>query len=783
VWLVWAFALLAPPGALLVLAWGSELMTGLPDVDRLAERRPPLPTRVYDREGRLLTEFSVERRQLADIDDLPEPVVLAFVAAEDGRFFEHPGVDPLAMARAAWVNLRSGAVRQGASTITQQTVKNLLLTSERSMGRKLREALLAIELERRFGKRKILEIYLNEIYFGSGAYGVEEAAYEYFGKRAAELSVSEAALIASLAPRPSAYSPRRDPDAAERGRLRVLGRMHDQGFLDDVEWARARADRPRIRPLPARDPRRDAAAWFVAEVRDLLEQQFGAAWLRTAGLRVETTLDLDLQEAAQASLQRGLETVDLRQGFWGALGHVPPAARAAYVVRLGRRNRLLGTSAAASIALPDRPLEGLVRERDADGTARVAVAPGLEVRLELPGHLELAPGDRVRVRPLLEADGAGATDLPRAVLAQEPRVEGALVSIDPATGEIAALVGGYRFGRSYFDRATQARRMPGSAFKPFVYGAAIEHGYTAASIVIDRPFVAEGWSPQNYGRHFLGSLTLREAMARSVNNATVHLAQRVGVDEIADFAHRLGIHSRLGADLTIALGTSPVSLLELTGSYATLAAGGRREAPYLIRRVLDRNGRILLERPPALPEDPSRLGADQPTETPQVVAPEVADVVTDLLRGAVIDPGATGWRAASIPHFVAGKTGTTSNEADAWFVGFTPRIATGVWVGYDRGRLMARGETGAHTALPIWRQYMEAAIALRGAGERERPEGVVVRWIDAETGLLADASSRRSFRQSFVRGTEPRISTSRWHAAASAAPSVQLVRQEAPAAR
>ncbi len=728
-------------GGVAVLAW----LGPVPDLAPILEHRPTLPTRVLDRRGDLVAEWGGVRRNPVDLDALPGHVIDAFIAAEDARFFQHGGIDPAAMIRAAWANTTHGRVLQGASTITQQAVKNVLLSPDRTMRRKVMEAALALRLERQVDKRGILEVYLNEVYLGSGAYGVEAAAREYFGKEAGRLDLSESALLAGLPQRPSAYSPRVSAERAESRRRYVLRRMLDEGFIDGESFEEARRRPPRIRPRRTADEMR-AADWFLDEVRRRALRHVGPG-LESDGLEVETTLDLDLQVAAHRAVRRGLEEVDLRHGFRAPRARMRDADLAALLLRLGSENDL----SPLRPQLPDRPLTAVVVEVDpATRTTTVALALERIARLEAPRPIRerLEVGDRLRVRPARPAMSADARGSERVRLAQEPRVQGALVAIEADTGEVLALVGGYRYGRSFFNRATQARRPPGSAFKPFVYGAAIEQGRTATSRVVDRPFLRAGWAPRNHDRRFRGSLTLRQALARSANNATIHLLDQVGVSAVAGFAARLGIRSPLASNLTLALGTSPLTPIELTSAYAALAAGGRAHDAHLIRRIRDRRGRILYEAPPP---DPGKVA----------LAPAVAYVTGDLLRGAVTDPGATGRGALALPHFVAGKTGTTNDLADAWFVGFSPQIAAGVWVGYDRGRVLRRGESGGRTALPIWSEFMEEALHVRGPGRRAVPESVVIRRVDADTGLLADAVSRRSYEQAFVRGTGPARRASR----------------------
>ena len=747
-------------------------------LEPLLSYRPPLASVITDRHGRMIGQFFVQRRRLVRLDEVPEHVIQAFVASEDARFFQHAGLDIPAILRAAWTNLRSGRIEQGASTITQQMVKNVLLTPERTWSRKLREMLLALEVERRLSKHEILLIYLNHAYLGNGSYGVGDAARSYFGKEVSELDLSEAALLAGLPQRPSAYSPVRHPEAAEARRRYVLGQMLECGFVTAEAHREALARPPRIHShtLLTRSP--DFAASFVEEIRRELVDWFGAKRLYRAGLTIETTIDLDLQRAAYEAVRGGLEALDRRQGWLGPVRRVAPEGLEEALAEIGRENRWSGGVPPPDLADERTPWLGLVLESETDARgrelARVGLAPGVvmhaEVEPEAWGLRPAPPGPETRVLRSGDVAHFSIRPLPgsgTAELYQEPLVEGALLSLDVASGDVLAMVGGYDFGRSEFNRAVQARRQPGSAFKPFVYAAAIEAGYTQASFVLDSPYLfwdrssQSTWRPRNYGRRFLGWLTLRRALAQSVNNATIQLARRVGVERVAGMARRLGVRSQLPANLSLALGTSEVSLLELTRAYAAFPAGGRQVRPRFIRRVLDRDGDVLHDFGTGAgllrgPEDSwSESDADGGGDS-QAVSPEVARVVTDLLQGAVFEPGATGAKARQLGRAVAGKTGTTNGNRDAWFVGFSPDVATGVWVGFDRPRSLGRGETGGRAALPIWVDYMSEVLALRPPREFDMPEGISFTRVDPRSGRQTlGAGSRHASWQAFLVGTEP----------------------------
>ena len=796
------------------------LLRDLPKMDSVAEYEPLVTSRVLDRKGRLIGEFYEERRTVVPFEEIPRHTVLAFVAGEDSAFFRHEGLDYMGIMRAAWVNLLAGGeVKQGGSTITQQTVKGLLLTPERKIQRKIKEMILARRLEQKLSKEEILWLYLNQIYFGQGAWGIGEATRTYFGKNVSELTVSESALLAGLPQRPSEYSPVNNPDAAENRRRYVLERMHAEEFIDEGTFRDALANPP---ALHEPEERTDAqvAAYFVEEVRRLLYDELGSDLVLRGGLTIQTSLDLDLQRAASGAVRNGLEELDRRQGWRGPERVVARGDLDAAIQEVARANGFAPDepapeSAAAGPppgppAVPtDEPLAGMVVAVDPEPkTARVAFAPEVVATVRLSDvrwagrpdpsrtyHTVSRIEDVFQVGQLAkfrvlpdETDRLGVARPGRALFAtlhQLPEVEGALLSLDVDTGAVRALVGGYDYERSEFDRATQARRQAGSSFKPVIYAAALEKDYTPASILVDRPVVYEDpesgfvWRPQNYSRKFLGRLPLREALARSVNNATIHLFRDLKVDYVVDFARRLGIESPLARDLSLALGSSSVTLLEMTRAYAVFPAGGKQVLPQFVTAVLDRQGNPILgpqvlggvpdvrewQAPDATPVDAELArvvenlesgGGQEPlARRKQVISSQLAYLTTDLLRAAVFDEGATGRGARDLGRTVAGKTGTTNYGGDAWFVGFSPDVVTGVWIGYDEKRVLGKGETGGRTALPVWREYMKHALAGRPNRDFPVPGGIVYARVERETGMLAGTGSADAYLQAFAEGTAP----------------------------
>jgi penicillin-binding protein 1A len=784
----------------------------LPDFRTLEDYRPALTTTVLDRNGTPIAEFYEYRRRLIPLSEVPEGVIHAFLAAEDDTFYEHSGIDYLSIVRAAWANLRAGGeTRQGASTITQQMVKQLLLTPERTYRRKIRELVLARRIEERFSKEEILFLYLNQIYFGSGAYGIREAAYTYFGKEVGDLDPSQAAMLAGLPKAPSRYSPFLHPERGDERRIYVLDRMHQEGFIDDGTYAESRA-KPLALQSPLEREAYETAAYFTEEVRKTLFDRLGSDLVLRGGLTVETSLDLQLQEAAMEAVAEGLENLDHRQGYRGPVRRVEPGEIEAERARLAEENQLQPDDEESLAELPlDRPLLGVVLSVDAKSdSARVAFAPELERSVALEDVKWARPADPTGyprdvksiekvfavgdvARFICEARSEAKTegDAPpetRVLLAQEPEVQGALLSFEVKTGDVLALVGGRDFEESEFNRVTQARRQPGSAFKPIIYAAALGRDVTPASIIYDRPVVYEDpesgftWRPENYGRRFLGRLILGEALARSVNNATIHLLKDVGIDYVMEFARLLGIEAPLERNLSLALGSNPVSLLELTRAYAVFPAGGWEVKPRFVYRVTDAEGNVLLEDlllgeafDPEMEAGADENGEDEPGEEEvrspapaddeadpealppgQLIAGTHAYLATDLLRGVVNHPRGTGRKARSLGKPVAGKTGTTNDQGDAWFIGFSPDIATGVWVGHDEKRVLGRGETGGRAALPIWIDFMSTALRDRPTRDFAVPDGIVFARIDTKTGLLASSQTETSLFQAFLEGTEPR---------------------------
>lgn len=725
------------------------LTRDLPRFDALVDYAPLEATRVYAADGSLVATFHEELRTVVPPEEIPEVLKRAILAAEDADFYRHEGLDYVGIARAFLKNLLAGEMKQGASTITQQVVKTFLLSPERTLERKLKEAILARRLEKNLTKDEILYLYLNQIYFGHGRYGVEEASRFYFGKGVKDLGLGEAAVIAGVVQSPARLSPVNHPERAKQRQRYVLDRMLENGWIDAEAHAREVAA-----PIVVAARREPAPGpYYLEEVRRRLVETYGNDAVLRGGLQVHIGMDPALQRAADAALREGLLAFDRRRGWRGPVGKMDPARREALAekAKKAREAGLLVDVRSGSLVEP-RPgllVAGLVERVGAGGAwlwfaSRSVELPAAGMKwagkkpqdLVQPGDVILAEivsvqGDRIELR-----------------LAQEPEADGAVVAIDPANRRVRALAGGWDFARSAFNRATQARRQPGSAFKPFVFGAALESGrWTAASRVVDAPEVfrdpwtGKEWKPRNYERDvFDGNITLRTAVARSKNTVAVRLISELGVDAVIDFARRAGIRSELPQNFTLALGTGETSPLELANAYATLAAGGLAGEPVLIEKVVDRNGEILEEARPRL----------HPT-----ISPAIAYVLTDLLQ-AVVEEG-TGKAARSLGRPLALKTGTTSDGRDAWVAGYTPDLVAVSWVGFDDFRPLGSRETGGRTAMPAFLSLMRAAHEGKEPRPFAVPPGVEIVAIDRETGLLAaeGATDEEAVPTAFVAGTAP----------------------------
>jgi len=726
------------------------LMQDLPSLAGLHEYQPSLVTRVYSADQQVIGQFFVERRILVPLDKIPRHLVNVVIAIEDARFFEHRGLDFVGIARAAVTNLLSGRIRQGASTITQQLARSLFLSPKRDFERKVKEALLAIEMEQMLGKEQILELYLNQIYFGHGAYGVQAAAQTYFGKSVGEVTLAEAAYLAGLPKGPSDYSPYYHPQAARRRQVTAIKRMVEEGFISSAEGDRAVEEKVVFKALTRDEP----APYFVENLRQRLMASYGETMVYKGGLQVYTTLSVPDQQAATAALREGLRQLDKRQGYRGPLrqGASPEEFS---------MTKISGATIAISVR-EGEIVEGVVTKVGRDGvmvaarglTGKIATEDLLWAKRKLRGpdpskHAKdtgaKTPGELFKVGDVIEVGVKKlAKDGVRLTLEQTPIVEGALLSMDPRTGAVRAMVGGYDFRRSEYNRATSARRQPGSAFKPIIYATAVSQGLSPGTPIVDSAVVYNEndpdmiWRPENYDQKFHGLVTLRDALAHSRNAATVRLLEKIGVQPVLDLAKELGINSPLASDLSLALGSSGVTLQELTAAYGALVDQGVRLEPYVIESVMDANGQVL------------EIHVPEPRE---VLSQESAYLITNMMED-VIQQG-TAQAAKGMGRPLAGKTGTTNDFTDAWFVGGAPNLVAGVWVGFDDIRTLGDREAGSRAALPVWMSYMKMALQPLPVLAFTKPEGVVSVQIDSGTGLLAPEGTNQGTAEVFLKGTEP----------------------------
>lgn len=890
--LIGVFCLFLLTGLSVYLVYLSVLQ-GLPEIIKIEDYKPLLVSQVYDRNNIKIGEFYRERRVLVPYNDLPKNVVQAFLAAEDGQFFEHNGINFQGLLRAAIVNMRAGYKVQGGSTITQQVAKTLFLSSERSYTRKLKDILLALQMEKNLTKEEILYLYLNQIYFGESAYGVEMASQTYFKKPVKKLTLPEAAMLAGLPKAPSDFSPVRNPSRAKERQVYVLNRMADVKYITKEE-AEAAINAPL--KVYLKEDYEISAPFYLETVRQLLVKQLGEETVLDLGVTIYTGLDIEKQKAANDAVVNGLKELDKRQGFRGPILNLSTdASIEEYLLKLKKKmisesnpertilpngqfaeiewipkksaKKVEATKETIAEKLPSflkihTTYEAVVTEvNDSIGYVEVKLPetkgyidfetmtwarklnPDKKSELDLikAPSTALKVGDVVlvkiisenvqwpqppepKVKPKKNAPVVVAKVYPDAAnhlqveLDQEPLVEGALLSIDQQTQDVLAMVGGYNFARNEFNRALQAARQTGSAFKALVYAAALDKGYNPSTLLIDAPIAyrqaaEEGqqedkiWKPSNHEKGFSGEITMRNALVKSLNIPSVKIVEDIGVNYANEFAQRLGVFSKLNPDFTMVLGSSSLTLYEMTKVFSQFGRLGLRTRPVIIKKVIDRKGTVLIEKldldarfvdetkklddafeikrkayldgstAAAAPGssdsslnasgDPQAAVATAPTspfyfkDPEQLIKPEIAYVITDMLRGVVEDPGGTGGRAASLGRELAAKTGSTNGYFDAWFVGYTPNIATGVWVGFDKEKTIGKSEVGGKAALPIWLSFMKDAHSNLPMMSFQIPDSVKIVKIDAETGKLPNSASARVVSQAYISGTEPTTAASR----------------------
>ena len=753
---LWALVVLVGSMAAVAMAIGGlylYLGGDLPKITSLSEYRPPTITEVFSDDNRKIGEFYTERRIVIPLSEMPQTLKEAFIAAEDARYFKHKGIDFVSIVRAFFKNLEAGTIVQGGSTITQQVTKSFFLTPERSYKRKIKEAILAYRIDKTFSKADILYLYLNQIYLGHGAYGVQAAAENYFGKSTKDLNLAECAILAGLPQAPSRYSPFRHPERAKHRQIYVLNRMVSEGFVSNVQATEAINTELDIKPR--RNWYIEKVPVYTEHVRRYIEAQYGADVLLKEGLKVYTAVNIEMQKKARTEIEKGLRDLDRRQGYRGPIKQIPPEEFEAFSKSIEEK---LTETPLAQGALT----EGIVIKVDDDqGKAwvRIGKEQGIillkDIRWARKPNPDIAyyrvkakkPSEVFRVGDVISVSLGeldSETTFWQLFLEQTPEAQAGLLCIEDETGNVKVMVGGRDFLESQFNRAVQSRRQPGSAFKPVIYAAALDKGYTPASVIIDSPIVFQNeqmdfkWKPRNYGQKFYGPTLLREALEKSRNVVTIKILQDIGVPYCISYARRLGITSDLSNDLSIALGSSGVSLLEMVNAYSVFANQGYLVQPVFIQKIVDRDGNVLEE---------------AGTVREKVLEKNTAYLITNLLEGVV--KNGTGRRIKALKRPVAGKTGTSNNLFDAWFVGYSPRYITGVWVGFDEEKSLGEGEQGARTASPIWLGFMREILKDQPIKVFQVPEGVVFAKIDAETGLLPIPESKETLFECFKEDSVP----------------------------
>jgi penicillin-binding protein 1A len=820
----------------------------LPKLDNMQDYRPALGSTVLARDGRVLGEFYAdERRYIIPMDEIPDHVIQAFLAAEDEHFFTHSGVDVMGILRAALANFRAGGVRQGGSTITMQVAKELLLKWERSYGHKIQQVLLAYKIEKSFQKRQILFLYLNHVYFGERAYGVEAASRTYFHKHVKDLTAAEAAMIAGLVKAPTSFAPLRDPTRCRERQLYVLRRMKETGALAEDKYKAAVTEELHI--YPETDPNLAVAPYYLEHVRQLVMAKYGQDVVYKGGLTIETAADYDLSQTASKAVRANLEELDKRQGYRGPIDHVATEQKMVDTLReirnevISKRfgfqilpssvdekfdkskwndftfSRVQAQDASFSeerkLLQPWEKYRAVVTRIEPDGKSASVMVGTIKGKISLSNmrwaKMVKAPdtanfavisnigetlktGDVILVREILPLPEKADEPI-NFSLEQVPIAQSALLSMEASTGFVVAMIGGYDFNDSKYNRALQGERQPGSSFKPLLYSAAIDKGYTPSSIIVDAPMVFDNqgapnlkWIPENNSEKFYGDTTLRTALINSRNVPAVKVLQEIGVPYFVKYIRNLGVNGQINQDLSLALGSKTISLLELTKLYALFPRLGTRIEPVFLLKVTDRDGHKLEEysykefeqelskkwlgwkekqesaEKPGTARDPS-ASAQKETDPAKVTEPPTFDdplrgldektafVMSHLLQEVVLYGTGTG--ARSLKRKVGGKTGTTNEFVDAWFMGFSPELVTGVWTGFDNPHSLGRGEVGSRASLPAWVDYMAAALERYKADDYTVPKGIVFARIDPKTGSLAGPGNSSGVKEAYIEGTEP----------------------------
>lgn len=771
------------------MVWGYHYITrDLPRMDRIEDYRPPAVSKVFSNDGTLIAEFYEERRYPAKLNEVPVYVRNAFLAAEDATFYHHPGIDLISIFRAFVKNIQTGSVRQGGSTITQQVVKNLLLTSEKKITRKLKEAILSYRLEQELSKDDIFEIYLNQIYFGNRAYGIKAAARLYFRKELSELTVAEGALLAGLPKAPSRYSPIANPKIAKRRQRYVLEQMVRAQFI--TKAAKEKAIREKLSVYKENLNNIYHAPYYVSAVRKMIQEQWKDLDIDREALEIHTAVDLYAQEKAAKALRKGLRDVSKRRGWRGPIDRIESVDSEEFLEKYNDQLEprlkedelypalILDINRARSTVVLDLGYQKAELKLRAKAWYSKFRDENDRVRWIKPLQ-RLKAGDVILVslKPAKKDNKkADSKDKVELQLDQHPELEGAMVVLDPNSGRVVALIGGYSYQRSQFNRAIDSYRQPGSSFKPVVYLAAVDgFKYTPATIVYDEPRTFrvgdDLWTPGNFDNDFLGGITLRSALEKSRNLVSADITSRIGVDAIIQYARKLGISAKLGRNLSISLGSSEVTVLEMTRAYGVFANKGVLFDSVFVNRLVDRDGKVIFD-----------YEREKLSKAHQVVDEKSAFIMANMMKG-VVQRG-TGWRVRELGRPAAGKTGTSNDLMDAWFIGYTPNWVAGVWAGFDLKKTIGKNETGGKVSSPVWLDFMKDFLAYQDKKQYELleaqakeeaeqlgieyvapeplepldfsvPDGVDPMWVDRFTGLPAEPSAENAIYEYFIKGTEP----------------------------
>jgi len=719
----------------------------LPDYKVLSEYKPPVSSRVYSGDGDLIAEYAIQKRLFISFDSIPDVVINSFLSAEDKNFFKHPGIDARGITRAIIKNVRNymqSRRLEGASTITQQVAKNFLLSNEVSLKRKIKEAILAFRIERAYSKERIMELYLNQIYLGQGAYGVAAASLEYFDKAVKDLNYQEAALLAALPKAPSKYDPFKSKKLAKNRRNLVLKNIFENNYISEDEYKKLIKKNIELKKRKIKLFKE--ANFYSEEVRRVISEQYGYDQLYKEGLYIKTALNAEHQLNALKALREGLQSYDRRHGWRGAIVNLKDKKNWFEVAKKYSLEKNLGWKLAKVINV--EMLEANI-EIENKKNEKIYFKDASWTRKKNFREI-LSSGDIIYVQK---------NDKKKWVLKQRPIVNGAIVVMDPFTGRVLALVGGFSYELSEFNRATQAKRQPGSAFKPFVYAAALENGYSPSTLVLDAPFVIDqgegkkNWKPQNYGKEFYGPSTLRKGIEKSRNLMTVRIAQDLGLKKISNISKKFNIYKDVPEVLSISLGSAETTLLNLTNAYCSFVNGGKQVKPILIDRIQDRRGNTIFksdQRKCHGCENFSFSSDKIPKikdEYPQIISEQTAYQITAMLEGAV--QRGTGRKLKNLNITLAGKTGTTNKNMDTWFVGYTSKLVVGVFVGFDEPKSLGRYETGAKTSLPIFKSFIKKSIKKEDAMPFKVPKGISFVMVDPDKGIMEELDYKKAIFESF----------------------------------